>query len=84
MRKTVLRFLEWMQRCPAPSDHKYHTAMQASGEILQRMSEGSNHPVNAMVADLIKNRHNAPYITTVYEALQEVNAPLKQRADQGR
>jgi len=80
MYKISLWVLDWMQRCPTHGDEKYHHAMMESGYLLQEIAEAKDDPAIAMIADILANRHNAPYITTVYEAMQEVNSPIKQQA----
>lgn len=78
--RVLLRILEWTSRCPTSSDEKYRLAMITSGEVLELISAKAGDPARDMVADIFANRDNVPYLTTAYEALQEMNAPVKQRA----
>jgi hypothetical protein len=63
------------------SDAAAH-AMKVSSELLQRMREHSrsDDPARALMADIWSQRHNVPFITTVYEAAQEMNVPLAQNS----
>lgn len=78
--RVILRILAWVDRCPTESDHKYIRAMKETEDILHHISRGSLDPAGQMVADIIYNRDNVPYLTTAYEAIAEMNAPIKQRA----
>jgi hypothetical protein len=53
-------------------------AIQISSELISKMrkDQNSKHPVTAMMADLWMQRHNVPYVTTVYEAAQEMDAAV--------
>lgn len=57
-------------------------AFAASSELIQKMrsSSASNDVWRAVAADIFLQRHNVPYMTTVFEATQEMNAA----ADQAR
>ena len=78
MMSCVSWVLNWINRCPASGDEKYHLAMKSISDLTDKIRENRDHPTREMVADILANRHNTPYITTIYEAVQEVNAPIKQ------
>jgi hypothetical protein len=63
------------------ADEKYRRAMTESGDLLAEMREASrsDDPVIALMADIWAQRHNVPYVTTMYEATQEMNAPVEQQ-----
>lgn len=56
-------------------------AIEASDELIGRMraAAAEEPPVQQMVAELFDQQHNAPYILTVFEAHQEMNAAVRQR-----
>lgn len=69
----------WTSRCPTLAEEKYYRAMQMSSDLLRRIrGERIHDPALMVVSDVISHRNNVPYMTTVYEAVEEVNAPLKQ------
>ena len=43
-------------------------------EIMRQYSNG-NDPVKGLMADLWRHRNNIPFMTTVFEAIQEVKQP---------
>lgn len=53
---------------------KFEVAIRESDDLIRRFKEASEdpHPIRAMMADLWMQRHNVPYVTTVYEAGQEL------------
>ena len=55
-------------------------AMKVSSELVQRMRHHStsDDPARALMADIWSQRHNVPYITTMYESAQEMNVCLPQ------
>lgn len=60
---------------PAPGDLAFDRAMGKSDGILKKMREcsSSTDAPRAVMADIWAQRHNIPFLTTVYEATQEVN-----------
>ncbi len=78
MSRVISCLLNWINRCPTSGDEKYHLAMQSISDLSEKIQENKDDPAREMVADILANRHNIPYLTTVYEAVQEVNAPIKQ------
>ena len=59
----------------------YKRAMEVSDDLIFRMREASssNDPVRSVVVDILKRGHNIPFLTTVYEAVEE----MKSATDQG-
>ena len=78
MSSIVSWMLNWINRCPTPGNDKYHLAMQSANDLMDKMQENRDHPTREIVTDIMANRHNTPYITTVYETVQELNSPIKQ------
>ena len=56
-------------------------AIAVSGELIKQMQEKSrsNDPARALMADVWAQRHNVPYVTTMYEANQEMKSGLADR-----
>ena len=80
----LMRLIGWFHRHgPSQGDVAYRRAMAASDEVIRCMREasGSKDVARAVMADLWAQSHNVPYMTTVYEAAQEMKAPLAQRAN---
>lgn len=65
-----------------PTESRVAVALRESDELLQKMRTAyqSNDPVRQAMADLWAQRHNVPYVTSVYETVQEMNAPLARSA----
>lgn len=40
-----------------------------------RAYSAGNDPVKALMSDLWQHRNNVPFVTTIYEAIQEVKLP---------
>lgn len=53
-------------------------ALAVSGDLIKQMQERSqsNDAARAVMADIWAQRHNIPYVTTVYEANQEMQAAI--------
>ena len=64
-----------------PADAAYEAAMRESDDLLAKMraAYGSKDPVRQAMADIWAQHHNIPFMTTIHEAVQEMNAPLKQK-----
>lgn len=58
----------------------YEAAMKESADLLEKIRSLGDDPSRQIVSDVLANRRNTPYVTTIYEAIQEMDAPLKQRA----
>lgn len=66
---------------PAPpvqasaAEDRYAVAVRESDDLLQKMraAYASTDPVRQAMADIWAQRHNVPYVTSVYETVQEVN-----------
>lgn len=67
------------QQQPAMADIAYADAMNESGDLLERMraASASRDPVRAVMADIWQQRNNIPFMATIYEAAQEMQAPLR-------
>lgn len=76
------RALSWFNRPPSKTkaDKKYQEAMKESEELLSRIRELRDDPSRQIVVDVLSNRKNTPYLTTMYETAQEMASSLKQRA----
>lgn len=62
-------------------DRAFNHAMSISDELIEKMraASSSTDPVRAVMADLWQQRHNVPFVTTIYEAAQEVKSGLDQQ-----
>ena len=63
------------------SDHAlalYDKAMNVSGDLIHEMKESPPDPLREIFHDFWIERTNVPYATTMYEAHQEMIAPLRQ------
>lgn len=76
----------WINRhlftaAPARGVVAYERAIGASNELIDKFEEASKSrdPIRAMFADMWLERHNVPYASTIYEAHQEMIAPLRQK-----
>lgn len=61
-----------------PRGAAYATAMSESSDLLRRMDEASRSPdaARAVMANIWRQRNNIPFMTTVHEAVAEVNSPF--------
>lgn len=74
----------WLGGCrTAPAEAKYQQAMAVSDDLLERMREASQSTdaARALMADLWHQKHNMPFLTTVYESVQEAKSPTSQRPE---
>lgn len=78
MFKLIAKVMGWGNHVPTLGDERYARAMQESDDLLEQLGKRGNEPARQIVSDVLKNRNNIPYVTTAYEAIQEMNAPLKQ------
>jgi hypothetical protein len=60
---------------------KFDQAIAESDELIQTLREAaaSPHVIRCLLRDIWYFRHNVPYVTTLYEANQEMSAPLLQK-----
>lgn len=67
-------------------DGAYDKAMHVSDDLIARMRDASesSDPARAVMADIWAQRNNVPYITTTYQAVQELNAALYQDPDESK
>lgn len=70
---------------PAPSTAtpKFEAALRESDDLIRRFKEAADdpHPIRAMMADLWMQRHNVPFMATVYEAQREVQSAAQFSSD---
>lgn len=66
-----------------PVEVKYRKAMAVSEDLLTRMREASRSTdaARAVMADIWLQNHNVPFLTTVYESVQEAKSPTSQRPE---
>lgn len=58
----------------------YETAMKESHDLLQKIRGMSDDPARQIASKVLENRRNIAYITTIYEATQEMESSVKQKA----
>lgn len=66
-------------RAPTAADAAFDHAMSESDSLITKMRECSDdrkNPIRALMADIWAQNHNIPYIATVYESVQEMNAAV--------
>lgn len=61
---------------PSRGDIAYADAMRESDDLLRRMREssGSSDAARAIMSDVWAQSHNIPFLTTVYESVQEAKS----------
>ena len=66
---------------PMKGDLAFARAMQDSDDLLRKLRETSDVTMTArsIMADVLRQAHNVPFITTVYEAVQEMKAATDQK-----
>lgn len=58
--------------------------MSVSDELLDKMRAANNGTMAAvrdLVTEILQRRHNAPVVTTIFEAVQEIKSGIEQRPD---
>jgi hypothetical protein len=60
------------------STENFRAAIRVSKDLIDQMrkDQDSRNPVTALMADIWMQRHNMPYMTTIYEAVQEVETAV--------
>jgi len=78
--------ISWLRRLfghrePSHADSVFGTAMRESGELINNMREASNSTdvFRAMMADIWAQHRNVPFMTTVYESVQEMKSGTDQQ-----
>jgi hypothetical protein len=63
----------------SPGSQAATEALAVSGSLLSHMRKASDarDPARALMADIWAQRHNVPFMTTMYEAYQEVLTPIE-------
>lgn len=69
----------------SPGEAAYRRAMAETGELIERMrkASASGDPIRGVMADLWFQRHNVPYVTTIFEANAEMSAAVSQNKPPG-
>jgi hypothetical protein len=67
-------------RTPSHADSAFGAAMRESGKLILHMREASNSNdvFRAMMADIWAQHRNVSFMTTVYEAVQEMKSGTDQ------
>jgi hypothetical protein len=73
-------------RAPGAGDIAYDRAMNESADLLNQMREHScsTDAARAVMADVWAQNHNIPFVTTVYQVVQEMKSGIEQQREQGR
>ena len=63
-------------RQPSPGEAAFNQATRINTELIMHMREvsGSTDAVRAIMADIWAQHNNVPFLTTVYEAVQEMKS----------
>lgn len=71
---------------PTRGDVAYDRAMRASDDLLERMKEAGREmdAVRAVMADILSGAQNVPFMTTVYQAVQEAKVGPDSMRESGR
>lgn len=64
------------RRHESRGDVAFREAMRESSDLITRMRDNSNcnDAARAIMADVWSQHHNVPFLTTVYEAVQEAKS----------
>jgi hypothetical protein len=59
---------------------KFDQAMAESEDLIHKLQECAHHrhPIRCLLRDIWLYRDNIPYVTTLYEANEEMTSPLRQ------
>ncbi len=77
-----MNILRWFKPHKKPvAIERANVAIRMADELTQSMRSYSsgNDPIKGLMADLWQHRNNVPFVTTVYEAIQEVKPPYEAR-----
>lgn len=66
---------------PMEGDFAFAQAMEDSDDFLKKLREKSDltKTARAIMADVLAQAHNMPFITTIYEAVQEMKSGTDQK-----
>ena len=69
----------------SPGTAAYESAMRKSDDLIEKMEHASRSKdvVPAMMADIWLQRHNVPFITTVFESVREMKAATTDQKPEG-
>ena len=72
----LLRRIFGDQISSSPGNAAYESAMRRSDDLIKKMERASQSKdvVPAMFADIWLQRHNVPFMTTVFESVREMKA----------
>lgn len=70
------------RRRESRGDVAFREAMRESSDLITRMRDNSNcnDAARAIMADVWSQHHNVPFLTTVYEAVQEAKSGSDQES----
>ena len=70
-------------RPEARGDAAYREAMHISGDLLRYMGEASTSTdaARGLMADIWAQNHNIPFLTTVYQSVQEMKSGTDQKPE---
>lgn len=68
------------QRVPANGHDRYEAAMSASEDLIRKMrAAGSSiEAVRAVITDIWQRGHNVPFVTSIFETVQELKSGTDQ------
>lgn len=77
----IVEVLSRFFAAPAKAPDAYDRAMSVSGNVLQKMEEASesHDAARAVMAGLWLHSRNVPFMTTVYQAVEEVSSGIDQK-----
>lgn len=63
----------------AAAQDTYSRAMDAADSLIEILKTPPNDAVKDTISNLLRYRDNGPYVLTIFEAQQEMSAPLQQK-----
>lgn len=72
---------ESAQRSPVLD--KADAALHQLDELIERLRHARHHPVRGLISDLVEYRHNVPYVTTLFEANEEMKSAAQHHINGG-
>ena len=69
------------QRAPVNGHDRYEAAMSSSSELIGRMRaiNGPHDTVRALITDILAKGQNVPFVTSIFETVQELKSGTDQR-----
>ena len=70
----------WLSPVPSRGVDAYHRAMRLTDDLVRRLGgvDEENNAILEITGDMIRERHNVPYATSIYQTHQEMIGPLRQ------